>query len=107
MCCHIPYPKQETVGDTTLDVTAISGLSKLFEEATCDHAIVMHIPHLCTLRYAHNIAEIAAGLAYTAALAKGEQVSGDTAKQVTDAVAAARCSAADKMELHLVDTITW
>jgi len=93
------------VGNVTLDMTVISGWP--VDEDTCDRAIVLHIPHLCTLRYSHNVAEIAMGLACVARLSKGEHVTEDFLKTVMDAVADARSDSFGKLGLALVNTGEW
>lgn len=98
---------QERVGNLTTDVTVISGLANHGHGAECDHAIVVHIPHLCTLRYQHNVAEVAAGIAYTTSRADGRTIDDAFVQACVDGVADARLAAASGMKLALVDTAAW
>ena len=93
---------QEHVGDLTLTVSVLSGLRQC--NAQCDHAIILHLPHLCTLRYGHNVAEIAAGVAYATSLAHDISPTADYVSSVVDAVATARRDGATGIGVTLRST---
>jgi hypothetical protein len=96
---------QEHIGGLTLTVSVLSGLRQY--NTQCDHAIVLHMPHLCTLRYAYNVAEIAAGVAYATSLADDIHPTDDYVRTVVDAVAAARRDAGSGIGVTLKSTSDW
>jgi hypothetical protein len=68
---------QEVVGGVDLLVTVVSGLNQ--HDCECDHALIVHLPHLCTIRYGHFVPEMAAGIAYALSYSEDVSVTGTDA----------------------------
>ena len=62
---------------------------------------------MCTLRYSHNVAEIAAGVAYATSLADDIRPTDDYVRNIVDAVAAACRDASVGIDVILVSTADW
>lgn len=79
---------QEVVGGVKLLVTVVSGLQQ--HGCECDHAIIIHIPHLCALRYGHFVPETAAGITYAKSYSEAVPFSDPLFKSVLGGVTNAR-----------------
>jgi hypothetical protein len=94
------------MGNTSIQMTTVSGMQQF--GAKCDHVLIVHLLHLCCLRYAPRVAELGAGLAFVINFTKSDSPPSSTfVTGIINCVAAARKGMAKGMKIILVDTKAW